>query len=114
MAQPPQVLGGDEWRDALAGHFNGLIPDRAGRDEAGPQGWLRAARLSTVAAFHVSGTSQVLRRSPARARRRPSELLKVCIQRAGHHPAGRPGGAARARLDGHLRHRPAVLDPPAG
>jgi AraC-like DNA-binding protein len=77
------VLGGDEWRDALAGHFNGLIPDRADRDEAGPQGWLRAARLSTVAAFHVSGSSQVLRRSPARARRRPSDLLKVCIQRAG-------------------------------
>jgi AraC-like DNA-binding protein len=83
MAQPPQALGGDEWRDALAATFNGLIPDRPGTGEAAARGWLRAARLSTVAAFHVGGSSQVLRRSPAWARRRPSDLLKVCIQRAG-------------------------------
>jgi AraC-like DNA-binding protein len=83
MAGRHDVLRGDKWRDALASNFNGLIPDRPAGDLAGAAGWLSPAQLSSVAAFHVAGGSQVLRRSPAWARRLPSELLKVCIQRAG-------------------------------
>jgi AraC-like DNA-binding protein len=82
MADGHELLHDDEWRDALAANFNGLIPDLQ-RDVAGAEGWLSAARLSDVGAFHVAGSSQVLRRSPAWARRLPSDLLKVCIQRAG-------------------------------
>lgn len=88
MAAVPELFGGDEWRDALASHFNGLVPaGRAPRELPGElpgaRGWLTAARLGNVAAFHVAGSSQVLERSPARARQLPSDLLKVCIQRAG-------------------------------
>lgn len=84
MAQARVALRGDEWRQALAGNFNGLVPDRpAATDPAGASGWLAAAMLGDVAAFHVAGSGQVLRRSPAQARRQPSDLLKVCIQRSG-------------------------------
>jgi AraC-like DNA-binding protein len=83
MASGHDLLHDDEWRDALAANFNGLIPDWPPGDMAGAEGWLSAAQLSNVAAFHVAGGSQILRRSPAWARRLPSDLLKVCIQRAG-------------------------------
>jgi AraC-like DNA-binding protein len=83
MAKGHDLLRDDEWRDALASNFNGLIPDWQPGDADGAEGWLSAAQLSSVAAFHVAGSSQVLRRSPAWARRLPSDLLKVCIQRAG-------------------------------
>jgi AraC-like DNA-binding protein len=83
MAEGRELLRDDEWRNALASNFNGLIPDRPPGDMAGAEGWLSAAPLSNVAAFHVAGSSQILRRSPAWARRLPSDLLKVCIQRAG-------------------------------
>lgn len=83
MPPQPRQLQDDEWRDALAGNFNGLVPAGAARGEIPAQGWLAAAQLGDVAAFHVAGTSQVLVRSPARARKQPSDLLKVCIQRAG-------------------------------
>ena len=77
-------LGGDEWRAALASNFNGLIPDYPPADDAPrARGRLAVARLGDVTAFHVAGNSQVLRRSAAWARRLPSDLLKVCIQRAG-------------------------------
>jgi len=83
MANGHNLLRGAEWRDALASSFNGLIPDAPPSDMTGAEGWLSAAQLSNVAAFHVAGSSQVLRRSAAWARRLPSDLLKVCIQRAG-------------------------------
>jgi AraC-like DNA-binding protein len=83
MAMGHDLLRDDEWRHALAANFNGLIPDQPAGDTAGAEGWLSAAQLSNVAAFHVAGSSQVLRRSAAWARRLPSDLLKVCIQRAG-------------------------------
>jgi AraC-like DNA-binding protein len=82
MAGGHELLREDEWRDALASNFNGLIPDSPA-DMPSAAGWLSAAQLSNVGAFHVAGGSQVLRRSPAWARRLPSDLLKVCIQRAG-------------------------------
>jgi AraC-like DNA-binding protein len=83
LANGHDVLRDDQWRDALASNFNGLIPDAPVADASGAEGWLSSARLSDVAAFHVAGTSQVLRRSPAWARRLPTDLLKVCIQRTG-------------------------------
>jgi AraC-like DNA-binding protein len=77
-------LGGDEWRAALASNFNGLIPDHPpAADASKASGRLAVAQLGDVTAFHVAGNSQVLRRSAAWARRLPSDLLKVCIQRAG-------------------------------
>ena len=77
-------LGGDEWRAALASNFNGLIPDHPPAADAPKAGGrLVLAQLGDVTAFHAAGNSQVLRRSAAWARRLPSDLLKVCIQRAG-------------------------------
>jgi AraC-like DNA-binding protein len=78
-----EVLAGDEWREALAAAFNGLAPDAQARDVPGADGWLSAAQLGSVAVFHVAGGTQVLRRTSVRARQRPSDMLKVCIQRAG-------------------------------
>src|ERR1700729_1564509 len=73
MAEAPELLRDEEWRDALAATFNGLIPDwPPNGDPADIAGWLTAARLSNVSAFHVAGSSQVLRRSSVRARRLPS------------------------------------------
>ena len=86
MTSKHDVLRGDEWSDALAANFNGLVPDppQGAASPVGAAGWLTYAQLGPVAAFHVAGsTGQALRRSPARARRRPSDLLKVCVQRSG-------------------------------
>lgn len=68
----------EQWRSTLASAFNGLTPDRhSGR------GTLAQARLGPVATFQVSGPSQVLRRTERQLKTRPSDLLKVCIQRTG-------------------------------
>jgi AraC-like DNA-binding protein len=84
MAQATVLLGGEEWDGALAANFNGLVPDhRTAGAPVHASGQLAAATLGDVTAFHVAGNTQVLRRSEALARRRPSDLLKVCIQRAG-------------------------------
>ena len=64
MAEATELLRDEEWRDALAANFNGLIPAwPPNGDPADTAGWLTAARLSNVSAFHVAGSSQVLRRS---------------------------------------------------
>ena len=80
----PPELHGEEWRHALAGTFNGLVPDHPGAAGLPPaRGRLAGAQLGEAAAFQVAGGDQVLRRTAAASRRRPSDLLKVCIQRAG-------------------------------
>ncbi|HEY4455350.1 MAG TPA: AraC family transcriptional regulator [Pseudonocardiaceae bacterium] len=68
----------DQWRAALSSAFNGLIPDRRGT-----RGVIAQARLGAVATFQVTGDPQVLRRTGRQLKTRPSDMLKVCIQRAG-------------------------------
>ena len=87
-------LRGEEWREALAGNFNGLVPDlepAARRCCRRPGGW-PAARLGDVAAFHVTGGTQVLapyaRRGPPPAIG-PAEGVHPAV-RHGDHRAGRP------------------------
>jgi AraC-like DNA-binding protein len=68
----------DQWWAALSSAFNGLTPD--GR---GARGVIAEARLGPVAAFQVTGEPQLLRRTHRQLRSRPSDLLKVCVQRSG-------------------------------
>ncbi|HEY4022384.1 MAG TPA: helix-turn-helix transcriptional regulator [Pseudonocardiaceae bacterium] len=68
----------EQWRAELSSAFNGLVPDA--RDT---RGTIAQARLGPVATFQVTGASQVLRRTARQLKTRPSDMLKVCIQRAG-------------------------------
>jgi AraC-like DNA-binding protein len=68
----------DQWRAALSSAFNGLIPD-----VRGTHGAIAQARLGPVATFQVTGDPQILRRTERQLKSRPSDMLKVCIQRAG-------------------------------
>jgi AraC-like DNA-binding protein len=68
----------EQWRTTLSRAFNGLVPDL--RDA---NGVLAQARLGPVATFQVTGVPQILRRTERQLKTRPSDMLKVCIQRAG-------------------------------
>jgi AraC-like DNA-binding protein len=74
----------EQWRESLSAAFNGLVPDaRAIEDRATAQGVVAAVMLGEVAAFQVTGDPQTLRRTGRQTRQRPTDLLKVCIQRRG-------------------------------
>lgn len=74
----------EQWRASLSGAFNGLVPDaRDIADRVTAQGTLASVRLGEVAAFQVTGEPQTLRRTGRQTRQRPTDLLKVCIQRRG-------------------------------
>jgi AraC-like DNA-binding protein len=75
----------DLWRASLSSAFNGLAPDLpTAADPGAAHGALAMAGLGEVAAFQVTGGPQTLRRTTGQARRTPTDLLKVCIQRRGH------------------------------
>jgi AraC-like DNA-binding protein len=77
-------LRADEWDEALASSFNGLRPTWGRRDRpVPPAGRLAGGTLGELATFHVAGNPQRLARSLRDTRRRPAELLKICIQRSG-------------------------------
>lgn len=74
----------EQWRTSLSTAFNGLVPDGpADSDDLGAQGAMTMAGLGDVSAFQVTGDPQILRRTTGQARRTPTDLLKVCIQRRG-------------------------------
>ena len=74
----------EQWRESLSAAFNGLVPDAGAiEDRASAHGAVTAVRLGEVAAFQVTGDSQTLRRTSRQTRQRPTDLLKVCIQRRG-------------------------------
>ncbi|HEX3778782.1 MAG TPA: helix-turn-helix domain-containing protein [Pseudonocardiaceae bacterium] len=74
----------EQWRASLSDAFNGLVPDARDIEErASARGSLACVRLGEVAAFQVTGDPQTLRRTGQQTRKRPTDLLKVCIQRRG-------------------------------
>ena len=89
MAQKNEVLYGDEWREALAASFNGLVPDGAVRHAPAAEGWLSAAQLGDVAVFHVAGRSQAARRLALRGHRVPARRADrvTPVHRRGDLPA---------------------------
>lgn len=108
----PEDHVGEGWLDTLRTSFAGLAVDDPA---AGPTGSVVATPLGTVTVFDVRGTPQVVRRTPAVARRHRMDLLKVCVQVRGRavveqdgEVAMRPGEMAlydtgrpyRIRLDG--------------
>ncbi|HEX4224013.1 MAG TPA: AraC family transcriptional regulator [Pseudonocardiaceae bacterium] len=78
MSVKNSAVDHDLWRATLSSAFNGLVPDV--RDARGD---LAQARLGPVATFRVTGVPQVLRRTERQLKTRPSDMLKVCIQRTG-------------------------------
>lgn len=78
------LLRADEWDDALATSFNGLRPTWGRRDAPRPAaGRLTSGSLGELATFHVTGTPQRLARTARDTRQRPTDMLKLCIQRRG-------------------------------
>lgn len=67
----------EEWREELGAAFSLLAPEAVGI--ALPDGWLTAVRLGSIGTYEVSGTPQVLRRTPAAVRAEPTEHLKLCL-----------------------------------
>jgi AraC-like DNA-binding protein len=80
----------ERWRAELGDAFNRLAPEPLGARE--PDGRLAGLHLGQLAAFQVSGTPQVVRRSRSVVAAAPTDLVKVCVQvrgRATVHQDGR-------------------------
>jgi hypothetical protein len=71
----------EAWREQLGGAFGQLVPEAV--EECAPTGWMAGTHLGTLAAYEVSGTPQVVRRTPAAVRRMPIDLIKICVQLSG-------------------------------
>ncbi|GAA4730819.1 helix-turn-helix domain-containing protein [Phytohabitans rumicis] len=71
------------WREQLGGAFGRLVPEaieaRALAARA-PTGWMAGTHLGALAAYEVSGTPQVVRRTPTAVKRMPVDLFKICVQ----------------------------------
>lgn len=84
MVGPPPVLDGEQWRTELAARFSGLVasPSHAHPEQA-PMGRVRSIGLDDMSVHRISGTRQTLLRTAPAVRRRPSDLLKVCLMEQG-------------------------------
>jgi AraC-like DNA-binding protein len=69
------------WHDGLAATFGGLVPEPLGADR--PDGGLAGTRLGELAAFHIHGSPQIVRRSPRSVRAEPIDLYKICVPLTG-------------------------------
>jgi len=76
-----QTQRADRWREELGSAFGQLTPSPV--DEGAPVGRLAGTRLGALMAYQVSGTPQVVLRSPGAVRRMPFELLKICVPLTG-------------------------------
>lgn len=68
----------EAWREELGTAFNRLVPEPL--DSRLPDGHLDGGTLGELAAFTVTGSPQVVRRTAGAVRGRPAELLKICLQ----------------------------------
>jgi len=69
------------WREQLGAVFSELAPAPVGAGD--PQGQLKGITLGRVTAHELSGTPQLVRRTPAAVRREPSDRVKICLQVSG-------------------------------
>jgi len=88
----------EQWRELLASAFCGLQPEQidvpltSPWSLRGPDGELSCASLGRAGAFRVTGSPQIVRRTPRSIAQAPADPLKVCIQQTGRavvHQSGR-------------------------
>jgi AraC-like DNA-binding protein len=77
----PDPARAEEWREELGGAFGQLSP--VPLDGCSLDGRMAGGQLGTVAAYRVSGTPQIVRRTPTAVRAVPIDLFKICVQQAG-------------------------------
>ncbi len=70
----------DTWRSELGATFAGLVPEPSGDDRSGVDGRIDGAALGDLRTYRVTGTPQIVRRTPRAVRMEPTEALKVCLQ----------------------------------
>jgi AraC-like DNA-binding protein len=70
------------WREELGTAFGRLTPEAIGAPH--PRGRMAGTQLGAIAAYRVSGTPQIVRRTPRAVRLQPIDLLKICVQLDGH------------------------------
>ncbi|MGI5192834.1 helix-turn-helix domain-containing protein [Streptomyces sp. CA-288835] len=75
-------LAAELWREQLGGAFGRLVPEAIGARAA--HGRMAGTQLGTIAAYRVSGTPQIVRRTPRAVRQTPIDLLKICVQLSGY------------------------------
>jgi AraC-like DNA-binding protein len=68
-------------REQLGAVFSQLAPEPVTTGE--PEGQLTGIRLGRLTAHEVSGTPQLVRRTPRAVRREPSDQFKICLQVSG-------------------------------
>ena len=68
----------ERWRHDLGAAFNRLAPEPL--DGRTPDGRLAGGGLGSLAAFTVTGSPQVVRRTAGAVRGQPADLLKICLQ----------------------------------
>lgn len=72
----------EAWREELGTAFGRLTPEALGSPH--PRGRMAGTQLGAIAAFRVSGTPQIVRRTRRAVRLQPIDLLKICVQLDGY------------------------------
>ena len=71
----------ESWRESLGSTFGQMTP--APVDGRAPLGRIAGGPLGALVTYRVSGTPQVVLRSPGAVRRMPADLLKICVPLTG-------------------------------
>jgi AraC-like DNA-binding protein len=71
----------EAWREELGSAFGRLTP--VALEERTLDGRMAGTHLGPVATYLVSGTPQIVRRTPAAVRQMPMDLYKICVQQTG-------------------------------
>jgi AraC-like DNA-binding protein len=72
----------ESWRELLGSTFGQMTPEPV--DGRPPLGRIAGGPLGALLTYQVSGTPQVVLRSPGAVRRVPNDLLKICVPLTGH------------------------------
>lgn len=68
----------EAWRELLGNAFSKLAPVPLGARD--PGGRIDGGVIGPMATYRVSGTPQIVRRTPAAIRQAPTDLFKICVQ----------------------------------
>ena len=89
----------EAWREELGTAFGRLTPEPL--EPRSPAGRMTGTHLGALVAYHVSGTPQVVRRTPGAVRQVPIDLLKICVQLTGRATVHQDGNEV-AIEPGHM------------
>lgn len=77
----PSIARTEQWRAELGSAFRGLHPEALG--EGSIEGHLTGRQLGSTGVYRITGTPQIVRRTPQSLRDADGDPLKICVQQRG-------------------------------